>query len=246
MRTVSADSILQGLPIDELARGCEEETIRYLRREPGLVGYCFEVFRRAILGRDERAWEKIVGQYRRMVLAWVGRHPDFSVVARSEDADHWVDAVFVRFWNAIKPERFGQFAETRQLLAYLKMCVHSVIQDELRQRQQAPPSVSLTPDDDEAAPEDYGRAVEVHDPPEERLEGEELLAVVRRELKDSRERQVFELSIRLGFTPREITRRDPEQFPTADVVYQTKRNLLERLRRSPELRQYLSPGKGEA
>lgn len=237
---MNADAALADLPIDELARGCEEETIRYLRRESGLIGYCFEVFRRAILGRDERAWEKIVRQYRRMVLAWVGRHPDFSVVARGEEPDHWVDAVFVRFWNAIKPERFAQFAETRQLLAYLKMCVHSVVQDELRQRQQNPPSVSLSPIDDDATPEDYARAVEVHDPPGERLEGQELLAAVRRELKDARELQVFELSIRLGFTPREITRRDPERFPTADVVYQTKRNLLERLRRSPELRQYLA------
>jgi RNA polymerase sigma factor (sigma-70 family) len=237
---VSLDTSLQVLSVEQVARGCEEETARYLRREPGLTGYCFELFRRAILERSERAWDKIVAQYRRMVLAWVGRHPDFSVVARSEDADHWVDAVFVRFWNAVKPERFHQFGETRQLLAYLKMCVHSVIQDELRQRQQAHLDVSLQPADDETASEDYSRAIEVRDEPDERIEAEELLAIIRRELHDERERRVFELSIRLGYTPREITRRDPERFPTAEVVYQIKRNLLDRLRRSPELRKHLS------
>jgi DNA-directed RNA polymerase specialized sigma24 family protein len=179
-----------------------------------------------------------------MVLAWIGRHPDFAAIGAGEDADHWVDAVFVRFWNALKPERFGQFGETRQLLAYLKMCASSVVQDELRQRQQRLVSVPLEPVGDENAPEDYSRAIEVHDPPEAGLEIQELLGVIRRELRDDLERQVFELSIRLGFTPREITRHDPEHFPTAAVVYQVKRNLLERLRRSPDVRKYLAAAGG--
>ena len=132
------------------------------------------------------------------------------------------------------------FRSTRQLLAYLKMCASSVVQDELRQRHQRLVSIPLEPIGEDDAPEDYSRAIEVHDPPEARLQTAELLEVIRGELRDELERQVFELSIRLGFTPREITRRDPERFPTAAVVYQVKRNLLERLRRSPDVRKYLS------
>jgi DNA-directed RNA polymerase specialized sigma24 family protein len=237
---VIPDPYIRQLPVDEVAKACQDETARYLRRETGIVGYCLELFRRAIAERDDRAWAKVVAQYRRMVLAWVGRHQDFATIGAGEDADHWVDAVFVRFWNALKPERFGQFGETRQLLAYLKMCASSVVQDELRQRQQRLVSVPLEPIGDDDPPEDYSRAIEVHDPPEARLETEELLGIIRRELRDDLERHVFELSIRLGFTPREITRRDPGRFPSAEVVYQVKRNLLERLRRSPDVRKYLS------
>lgn len=236
---VSYLPVLQQMPLSQLAQACEEETARYLRREPGPTGYCHELFRRAICDHDDRAWEKVIGQFRRMVLAWIRRHPDYPAVDGDEDADHWVDAVFVRFWKAIQPERFGQFGESRHLLAYLKLCANSVIQDELRQRQSSPRGIPLGPADDEGAPEDYRRAIELDDPPNAQLDVEELLSVVRRLLRDERERQVFELSIRLGFTPREITRRDPERFPTVDLVYQTKRNLLERLRRSPEILTYL-------
>lgn len=239
---MSVNLATRQLPLEQLAEACRRETERFLRNAGFDDAFCFELFRRAVVERGEHAWEKIVAQYRRMVLTWVKRHPDLPALGGDEDGDHWVDAVFVRFWSAVKPERFGQFENTRRILAYLKMCANSVIQDELRQRAQQLSTVSLDPmaglDENSAAPAPPASAVEARS--DGGLLAQELLAIIQSALHDDREWEVFRLTVVLGYTPREISRRHPDRFPTADTVYQIKRNLLDRLRRNPEIRDYLS------
>jgi len=229
------------MPLDQLAEACRRETERFLRDALFNDAFCFELFRRAVVERGDQAWEKIVAQYRRMVLAWVKRHQNLRSLGDTEDGDHWVDAIFTRFWSAVKPERFEQFADTRRILAYLKMCTNSVIQDELRLRAQQLATVPLDPlvGLDESAPVRTSPAVAVEARSDGGLLAQELLAIIRSALRDDREREVFQLTIVLGYTPREISRRHPVRFPTADIVYQIKRNLLDRLRRNPEIRAYL-------
>ncbi|HEX5416095.1 MAG TPA: sigma-70 family RNA polymerase sigma factor [Chloroflexota bacterium] len=229
------------LPLEHLAEACRRETERFLRNAGFDDAFCFELFRRAVVERGEPAWEKIVTQYRRMVLAWVRRHPDLPSLGADEDGDHWVDAVFVRFWSAVKPERFAQFEDTRRILAYLKMCAHSVLQDELRQRAGQLATVPLEPlvGLDESSPAPTSAAIAVEARSDGRLLAQELFALVQSALHDDREREVFQLVIVQGYTPREICQRHPDRFPNADIVYQTKRNLLDRLRRHPEIRAYL-------
>ena len=239
---MSANLAARQMSLDQLAEACRRETERFLRDALFDDAFCFEMFRRAIVERGEHAWGRVVTQYRRMVLAWVKRHPSLSSLGSDEESDHWVDAIFTRFWNAVKAERFEQFDDTRRILAYLKMCANSVIQDELRQRAQQVATVSLNPlvgvDEGPLVRTSPGIAVEGR--LDGRLLAEELLAIIQSELRDDREREVFQLTVVLGFTPREIARRHPDRFPTADGVYQTKRNLLDRLRRSPKIRSYLS------
>ena len=50
---------------------------------------------------------------------------------------------------------------------------------------------------------------------------------------------VARLCCALGLRPREIRERYPSQFPNASAVYRIKRNLVERLRRDPEIREFL-------
>jgi RNA polymerase sigma factor (sigma-70 family) len=230
------------LPLEQLAEACRRETERFLRNAVFDDAFCFELFRRAVVERGEHAWVMVVAQYRRMVLAWVKRHPDLPSLGADEDADHWVDAVFVRFWSAVKPERFDQFEDTRRILAYLKMCTNSVIQDELRQRRLRLTTVTIDPlsgsDDNSIAHTHPAVAIEARS--DDRLLAQELHALIQSTLQDERERVVFRLAIVLGYTPREISRRHPDLFPTADSIYQTRRNILDRLRRNPEIRAYLS------
>lgn len=239
---MSVNLAVRQLPLEQLAEACRRETERFLRNAAFDDAFCFELFRRAVVERGESAWEKIVVQYRRMVLTWVKRHPSLSSPVAEEDGDHWVDAIFVRFWSAVKPERFVQFEDTRRILAYLKMCANSVVQDELRQRAQQLATVPLEPltgpDDGSPGPTPPSIAVEAR--PDGRLLARELLALIQRVLQDDREREIFQLAIVLGYTPREICQRHPDRFPTADIVYQTKRNVLDRLRRNPEIREYLN------
>jgi hypothetical protein len=66
-----------------------------------------------------------------------------------------------------------------------------------------------------------------------------LWSAVYGELQDDAERLVARLSLQLSMKPAEIQKLHPENFPTIGDVYRIKRNLLDRLRRSPRLREFL-------
>jgi hypothetical protein len=71
------------------------------------------------------------------------------------------------------------------------------------------------------------------------LAGRDLWAVIDRELGDVQERMVARLSFVSGLSPREILARHPEKFQDVFDVYRTKRNMIERLRRSTALKTLL-------
>src|ERR1700687_4197216 len=124
-------STISHLPLAELARSCGEESRKFRLGGASDNAACYEMSRRAIRERDQAAWSRVVDQYRGIVIAWVRRHPGSRIVVE-EDDDHWVDFAFTRLFQAVSPERFDQFADVRQILRYLQMCVGSVIQDALR------------------------------------------------------------------------------------------------------------------
>lgn len=218
------------LSVINLAHQCQEETARYLRRESGEGVCCFELFRRAVADRDDQAWERVVIQYRRMVLAWVRRHPTRALVNESDD--DWVHDAFARFWKAVPPDRFAMFPNLAAILRYLKLCVHSSLMDEAR----ASEAQRAAPIDD---------AVEMPGPLD--VEGAALSEStalrfwqsIQAELQDEVERLVVYLSFALDLKPGEIQARYPEHYASVADVYRVKRNVLERLRRSDEIRAFL-------
>ncbi len=221
---------VRGLSVTSLADQCQEETARYLRREGGEGDCCFELFRRAVAARDGQAWERVVVQYRRIVLAWVRHHPSRALINESDD--DWVNETFARFWRAVSPDRFGMFPNLAAILRYLKMCVHSSLMDEAR----ASDAQHVAPMDD---------AVEMAAPLD--VEGVALGAStashfwqsIQAELQDDVEQLVVYLSFVLDLKPGEIQARYPEHYASVADVYRIKRNVLERLRRSDEIRAFL-------
>jgi RNA polymerase sigma factor (sigma-70 family) len=204
---------------------------RYERGEPNEGDeYCYELVRRAIADVNPDALEAVVTQYRGLVLGYVRRHP--WIPAGSDDHD-WVIRTFERFWKAVGPDRFGQFPDIGSVLAYLKMCVHSVVSSELRSRL----ANRVLPI--EEAADQASEADEVERPVLDSLASRDLWAAVSAELQNDAERIVADLSFVQDMKPAEIHARFPEHFPTTADVYRIKRNLLDRLRRSPRLRDFL-------
>jgi hypothetical protein len=222
--------MLREVPIGELVHRCREETMRFLHGEQRDDTYCFEIFERAIVHRDDQAWAAIMVQYRGIVLAYVGQHAAASQV--HEPDEYWVSRAFQRFWSAVGPDRFGHFADLAALLKYLKLCVHSVLMDELRARRAGMTSLDELPEStaDRASPE--GRVIGF-------LAGEQLWQSILRELHDEAERQVVFLSFASDLKPAAIFERQPLLYTSVSDVYRIKRNVLERLRRSPEIREFL-------
>src|SRR3954468_20434187 len=97
------------LPVLELARRCHEETLRFLRGDERDDAFCFEIFQRAVVRRDDQAWQAIVAQYRGIVLAYVGQHAAAALLRESDE--FWINRAFQRFWAAVGPDRFGQFPD---------------------------------------------------------------------------------------------------------------------------------------
>jgi len=219
------------LPLADLARRCREETLRFLRAEPRDDQFCFELFERAIARREHQAWEAIMGQYRGIVLAYVGQHSAAAMVRESDD--YWVNRAFQRFWMAVTPDRFGRFPDLAALLKYLKMCVHSVLLDEVRARRAA--SISSLEDVPETIPEPRDAEGAIVG----KLAGQELWKAVNRELQDEPERVVAYLSFARDLRPSDIFERHPTLYAGVADVYRVKRNVIERLRRSPEIRAFV-------
>src|SRR6185437_15594263 len=74
-----------------------------------------------------------------------------------------------------------------------------------------------------------------------KLAGEQLWEAIKRELQDEAEQQVVYLSFARDLKPAEIAERHPHLFAAGVAdVYRVKRNVIERLRRSPAIRAFLS------
>lgn len=222
---------LRLLPLAEIAGACREQTSRFLRGEESLDEFCWELIRRAIVDRDQAAWEAFFSQYRGIVLSWIRRHPSSDRLA--EESDFWLNRAFERFWTALTAERFGLFPSLSALLRYLQLCVHSTLVDATR---------SQARERGDASPEGEGRA-SLADDPASSVVGElatgDLWQLISAETQSEEELQIARLCFVLGLKPREICERYPAQFPTANAVYRIKRNLLERLRRNPAIREFL-------
>jgi hypothetical protein len=222
---------MSGIPVAELARLCRAETAKFVRGQAWTDVYCFELFARAVVCRDALAWDAVIAQYRGIVLAYIRQHP--AVALAREDEDFWVNRTFQRFWLAVGPDRFGRFPDLAALLKYLKMCAHSVLVDEVRSRR----ATDLVPLDEvppQASTYEDAELLAVDE-----LASNELWEAVKRTLPEESERLVAYLSLARAWKPSEIYARHNDRYPSVTDVYRIKRSVLERLRRSPEIREFL-------
>jgi DNA-directed RNA polymerase specialized sigma24 family protein len=226
---MSHSTDLQPLVLSGLAHRCASETERYFARQAYDPRYCFELFRRAILHRDPRAWEHLYSQYRPLVAGWVRRHPAFS--STDEEAQYFVNRAFEKMWLALTPGRFHRFPDLKSLLRYLQMCVHSTVLDVVRANE-CP--VADTPvetlaaggSSDEPAVEHAALA---------RIRRQEFWREIEARLRSDQERRVVYGSFVLALKPSELYNQYPGTFRDVNHVYRVKENVLARLRRDSAL-----------
>ena len=99
--TIAGDPRL--FDVDRLADECAEHTARFFSRMAHNTAYCFELFRRAIVGCNSYAWEKIYQQYHSLVASWVRHHTGLAEV--EEEVDYFVNCAFDRMWSALTPAK---------------------------------------------------------------------------------------------------------------------------------------------
>jgi DNA-directed RNA polymerase specialized sigma24 family protein len=215
-----------------LVRRCASESERFYHGQPHDTRYAYELFRRALVDRNEAAWEQIFVQYRGLVESWVRRSGAFA--SSGETSEYFVTAAFTRFWRAIPPARFAQFPTLPSLLQYLQRCAGCVVIDSVRAQSWA----EVLPED--SLPHGQRPLAAPDEEAMERVSREEFWALIGAQLHDEAERVVVHDSYVLGMKPGDICERRPDLFASVHDVYNVKRNVLGRLSRNQELRRLLA------
>ncbi len=128
-------SAAEGLSIDDLAQLCASETAKFNRRQPSDAQFCFELLRRALAEGVAEAFTRIYQIYERQVRIWVHSHTRFAQTGESDE--YFVSAAWSTFYFALRGHKFAGFLSLPQVLAYLKLCVHTAIMLYLRDQQPA-------------------------------------------------------------------------------------------------------------
>ncbi|WP_338256918.1 hypothetical protein [Dictyobacter halimunensis] len=217
------------LSINELARRCSEETNKFLKQNVSNERYCLELFRRAIINRDEGAWSYIYQQYAPLVLTWVTQHQSAAPILGQDGGAPLVNAAFAKFAQALTPLKIANFESLAAILKYMKMCVHSVVADEVRVRQARQYEDTLDSIEHEPASDDPAEDVVSS------LAAQHLWQIILEEVRGEDERILIYEAYVHGMKPGEISAQHPRHFASVDDVYRIKRNVLERLRRNRRL-----------
>jgi len=235
-RAIACHADLKNAPLETLCAAVRAQEANFVRGEASDGAPGLELFRRAIAERDEAAWAAVISVYRDLLVGQAGRQLVRKLV--DEDDRFCVDRAFQRFWNATRPEAMQEFADLASVLKYLKMCLGCVLLDEARVRRRQPwVSLDEVPEHAQASADAAAAAVE-------QVARRELWQAINAELRDETERLLTRLSFVAGLTPREIQARYPDRFASVTDVYRLKRNVLDRLRRSPAIRQFVDNDSG--
>jgi DNA-directed RNA polymerase specialized sigma24 family protein len=230
---MSDEPDLQRLTIANIVDRCAQETALFFQRHSYDPRYCFELFRRAITDHNQYAWTAIYAQYRTLVAGWIQRHPTFE--SSGEEVDYFANSAFEKMWVSIAPDRFERFSDLKSLLRYLQMCVHSVLVDHNRAREQATVDI----EDETLAGEVNIQEPVTEDQAIDRVHREELWRWLNERLHDEKERRVMYGSFVLALKPRELYDEFSNVFDDVAEVYRVKQNIIARLRRDPELNKFL-------
>lgn len=217
---------LEQMSVEALAKRCVAENERYRHQQPYDARYAHELFRRALVLRDEGAWAQIYQIYSPLVERWVQRNSGFA--RTGETSEFLVNASFIRFWRAITPDRFASFPTPGALLRYLHCCTTGAVIDLGRSQpwDEMLPEAALEYAPDEATP---------HEDAVERIAHAEFWRDIAAKLRSDAERVVLYCLFALEMRPREIFERYRRLFATVDEIYSTRRLVIKRLRSQDDL-----------
>ncbi len=221
-------SEIENIVIEELVQRCAIESERFYRGQSHDSRYSYELFRRALVDRDEVAWNYLFQQYSSLVESWIRRSSAFT--NSGESSEYFVVGAFTKFWRAITPERFASFPNLAALLQYLQLCASSVVIDTVRAQSWA----EMMPE--ERIDASHAPRTSPDEEAMQRVDRQEFWRFIDSQLHSERERVVVFGSFVLGLTPRAIFERYAALFDSIHDVYNIKRNVLSRLSRNNHLR----------
>ncbi len=211
------------MSLADLAERCTSEMNKYRRREPSDDQYCLEIFRRAVVLRENEAWAVLQRQFGENVRIWFARHPSREAALRLDAEQSYIDDAFRRFWQAVSEQKLA-FHTLASALSYLHLCLNCAIMDALR---------AYSRPKEEPIP-DYGQFDMDEPSVEESYQESELWEIIEALLPGEKEKRMAFLHFHCNLKPREIIRYCPGEFSCEDEIYRLKRNIMERILRNAD------------
>lgn len=226
------DDVPRRMTLPKLVQHCNDAAADFYKGHTHDTRFAYELFRRALVERDERAWEYVYDLYHGLVEYWIRRNSNF--VYTTESSEFLVAAAFIRFWRAIPPGRFASFPTLISLLYYLRRCAECAVIDNTRAANQA-----------EVCSEEIGTMTASSRPASdeevmERMSRIEFWRYIKGQLNDEVEQAVVFYSFAMDMKPADILDYRPDLFKNIGEVYTIKRRVLARLRRDQEIRAILT------
>ncbi|OLB41244.1 MAG: hypothetical protein AUG45_12145 [Ktedonobacter sp. 13_1_20CM_3_54_15] len=223
---IEMDKPPRSMSLSELTSRCMSEIQKYNQREPHNDQCCLEIFRRALLQQDSRAWSVLTERFHGIVLSWVRRHPQREAVRDIDSEENFVALTFERFWRVTVRNKTLEFTTLAGALVFLRACVNSVIIDTLRSQKEIP------------IPENFERVAPEPDESNQRWE------VIKGFIPNAREQRLAYLLYYCGLKPRQIVQLLPREFNDVHEIFRLTRNIIDRLRRNKDRLRWLL-GDGE-
>lgn len=217
--------VARQMDLSALTNRCGEEMKRQRRKEAFDDQYCLEIFRRAILEREDQAWAALQQRFSDSVRNWLYRHPSCDLALRRDSEENYISLTFSRFWYAIREQQLN-FPNLYAALSYLHATLNGIIMDTTRQHlASSSREVPLPLTDSSDEPGHLEEAAE---------DNQELWQSLQAFLPEPREQRLCYLLYYCGLKPREIILRCPQEFQEIKEIYRLNHNILERLRRKRE------------
>lgn len=184
-----------------------------------------ELFRRAIVAKDDRAIQHIMDIFEPMVRTWVYSERQFRKTNLT--ASYFVSWAFVKLFSKVTPEKYPDFPSIGHILRYLNLCARTNVRQYFR---------------------DNFRIIELDLPPdlidpgaqrdEETIIIAEFWAMVFRILPSEKEQRLVRLYYLENYKPSEIAKLYPDLWKTAQQVSTMLYRIHKKLRNHQEFRDW--------
>jgi len=218
------------MSVEALALECAQQSNSFRRSSSYNDAFCLELFRRAIVLKNQDAWSAIYVQFHKLVLSWV--------CSRINCAEHAPDDIvhdaFVRFTRAFTSQQFRQHNQMKSVMAYLQRCAFAAAYDHNR-RVRRVDFITDSLDDDGVIERLVTSSDTVEREIVQTIEARWVWDRVLSHCQNEADRLVVRRIFVEGMKPDQVQRDHAGLFPSIQSVYQATRNLRDRLRRDEDL-----------
>ncbi|MGB8345112.1 MAG: hypothetical protein WCD86_09520 [Ktedonobacteraceae bacterium] len=221
---IEMDKPPRDMSLVELQNRCWSEIEKFNRKEANDEQYCLEIFHRALVLREEQAWDILTRRFAGTILGWLRRHPYRETAYRLHSEENYVALTIERLWMVTVRNQSLEFQTLAGALKFMRASLNCVVIDTLRGQVKEMPIPEASFDEPAALDHD---------------DGDEFWETIKSMLPNEREQRLAYLLFHCNLKPRQVVQFCPREFSNVQEIFRMKRNILDRLQRKKDRLRWL-------